>query len=473
MIRSLTIVLLWLGTLACAQTQENPAASEFSWRATLSMPAGASVARVGLPAQAMVQLQSREAHDIRVFNAEGEAVAFSLAVPPAAAVASAQTLTYPAFPLFTTRHTKTAAKGAVKVQLEQTKGASAVWVHFDDAGKAANSPDASATRLPSVLFDTRKEKASLSALSLQADFPANALVHFSLASSTDLVHWTPLALRGPLFRFEGENAPANQTLALEQPYQPEGRYLRLSWDAQANVQVKGFTGTVAPTLVAPEAVRASLPAGLPDGNTSLTWPIDFATPLAALHLSSSRPNTLVPVNILGRNDSSQPWRLLGQTVVYRVGSAGQETSNPPVALGYPSVRWLRVEATNGMTLAGADLQASAEFAPIELLVLASGKAPFELVLGRAHTASSAVAPSMLTQLVKTKLENLPSATLTNIRLTPHAARGGALQRALPVGTEQRSVVLWVVLLAGVLVLAGVAYALMRQLSSKAGANSRL
>jgi hypothetical protein len=53
------------------------------------------------------------------------------------------------------------------------------------------------------------EKASLSGLSLQAEFPANALVHFSLASSSDLVHWTPLALRGPLFRFEGENAPAN------------------------------------------------------------------------------------------------------------------------------------------------------------------------------------------------------------------------------------------------------------------------
>ncbi len=222
-------------------------------------------------------------------------------------------------------------------------------------------------------------------MSLQAEFPANALVHFSLASSSDLVHWTPLALRGPLFRFEGENAPANQTLELAQPYKPEGRYLRLSWDAQANVQVKGFTGTLAPAWVAPSPVRASLPPGILDGTTSITWPIDFATPLAALHLTSSRPNTLVPVKILGRNDSSQPWRLLGQTVVYRVGSAGQETSNPPVALGYPSVRWLRVEATNGMTLPVSDLQASVEFAPIELVFLASGKPPFELALGRAHT----------------------------------------------------------------------------------------
>jgi hypothetical protein len=468
MIRFFTAALLCLCTLTCALAAEAPAPSEFSWRATLTMPAGASVARVSLPAQALVQLQSREAHDIRVFNAEGEAVAFALVAPPPAALAVAQTRAYPALPLFAAANTKQATKGAVQVQLEQSQGGSAVWVRFDEAGKAATTPEASATRLPSVLFDTRSEKTSLSGLTLQAEFPANALVHFSLASSSDLLHWTPLALRGPLFRFEGENAPANTTLELAQPYKPEGRYLRLSWDAQANVQVKGFTGTLAPAWIAPSPVRASLPAGLPDGATALTWPIDFATPLAALHLSSSRPNTLVPVRILGRNDSSQPWRLLGQTVVYRIGSAGQESSNPPVALGYPSVRWLRVEATNGMTLPSADVQATAEFAPIELLVLASGKAPFELALGRTHTSASAVAPSMLTQVVKDKLEDLPRATLTDIRLTPHAASAGPLQRVLPVGTEQRSVVLWAVLLAGVLVLALVAYALMRQLSAKPG-----
>ncbi len=158
MIRSLTIVLLWLGTLACAQAAEAPAPSEFSWRATLAVPAGASVARVSLPAQALLRLQSREAHDIRVFNAEGEAVAFALVAPPPAALAVAQTRAYPAYPLFATSHTKQAAKGAVQVQLEQSQGGSAVWVRFDDAGKAANTPDASATRLPSVLFDTRRRR---------------------------------------------------------------------------------------------------------------------------------------------------------------------------------------------------------------------------------------------------------------------------------------------------------------------------
>jgi hypothetical protein len=69
-------------------------------------------------------LQSREAHDIRVFNAEGEAVAFALAAPPAAAVAERPDPRLPRLALFTTaaQHKASNAKGAVQVQLEQSQG---------------------------------------------------------------------------------------------------------------------------------------------------------------------------------------------------------------------------------------------------------------------------------------------------------------------------------------------------------------
>ena len=213
-------------------------------------------------------------------------------------------------------------------------------------------------------------------------------------------------------------------------------------------------------------MHAPLPPGIPDGSAALTWPIAFATPMAALRLSSSRNNTLIPVRILGRNDAAQPWRQLAQAVVYRVGAAGQEKSNPPVTLGGASVRWLRVEALQGTALPGPELQATVEFEPVQLAFLASGQAPFELAVGRQGTAAAAVQLSLIRSVVTGQLEDLPAAELTNIRLAPGTGMDSLFKRFLPAGLEQRTVLLWAVLLAAVAVLAAVAWGLLRQLSGK-------
>lgn len=473
MIQGLPPILMLLAGLvsASAGAADAPTAPEFAWRATLALPAGASMARVSLPADAMLRLQSRDARDVRVFNAKGEAVAFALSAPAGARPGPApQTRSYPAHPLFTAASGKRPAKGSVQVRINQGAGQGSVWVRLADAGAKMDATGASTTRLPSVLFDTREEKQTISALTLQAELPPNVLLHFSLASSPDLAHWTPVALRGPLFRFEGAAAPENHTLELAQTLSLEGRYLRLSWDGQAGVQVNGFTGRVAQDWVPPTRVRAPLPPGIPDGPSAMHWPLDFAAPLAALHLSATQDNTLVPIRILGRDDAAQPWRPLATGVVYRLGAPGQESSNPALALGGASVHWLRVEASHGSTLPNPPWQASVEFDPIQVIFLASGPAPFELAVGRARTVAAAVDSSVLTALLKSKLEDLPSATITSVQLTPKAPTSALVQRWLPAGTEQRTVILWLVLLGGVGVLAGVAYLLLRQLSAPPAAH---
>lgn len=445
---------------------EAPSAAEFAWRGMLAVPAGASMARVSLPADAMLRLQSRDARDIRVFNAKGETVAFALAAPAGAQPGPApQTRSYPAYPLFTAARGQRPARGSVQVLINQGVSRDSVWVRLEKGGSQTDAADSLTTRLPSVLFDTRAEKQSISALDLQAELPPNVLVQLALASSADLAHWTPVALQGPLFRFDGTGAPVNHTLELARALPLEGRYLRLSWEAQAGVQIHGFTGRVAQDLLPPTRVRAPLPAGIPDGPSASNWPLDFATPLAALHLSAAQDNTLVPVRVLGRDDTAQPWRPLATGVVYRLGPAGQAGSNPALALGGASLHWLRVEASHGMTLPSPPWQASVEFEPIQLIFLASGPAPFELAVGRARTAAAAVDSSVLTTLLKGKPEDLPSATITSVQLTPQASTSALVPRWLPAGTEQRTVILWLVLLGGVGVLAGVAYLLLRQLST--------
>jgi len=465
----LLALLAGLGSVPL-RAADAPAPAEFAWRGTLALPAGAPVARVSLPADAMGRLQSADARDVRVFNAEGVPVAFALATPAASAPTAppAQTRAYTAYPLFTAASGQRPATGAVAVHLDSTGSHSSVWVRFTDkvSSGAAGTADAAATRLPSVLLDTRGDPHTITALTLQATLPANTLVHLTLASSADLAQWTPVPVQGPVFRFEGAGAPTQQTLQLAQPLRLQGRYLRLGWDAQTGVQVQGVTGIVAQTLAAPSSIRAPLPAGIADGSSAMDWPLSFATPLAALRLSTTQDNTLVPVRILGRNDATQAWRPLAQGVLFRLGSDSPSAVNPPIPLGGASVRHLRVEALQGMPLPSPNLQATAEFEPVQLAFLASGTGPFELAVGRAHTSAAAVDPGLLSAVVQGKLQDLPQAEITQVRVGPSAAGDSALQRLLPVGTEPRSVLLWAVLLAGVLVLAGVAYALLRQLSAK-------
>ena len=448
-----------------------PAPADFAWRATLALPAGASVARVTLPPEAMLQLQSPDARDVRVFNADGEAVAHAFTTPAGAASkpVPVQTGAYAAHALFSAASGQRPAQGSVAIHLDQAGNQRSVWVHMADSAVAPGATHA--TALPSALFDTRREKQTISALTLQAELPANALIHFTVDTSTDLAQWTPVEVRGPVFRFDGAGAPNNPTLELMQPLRLEGHYLRLNWQDQNGVQMRSVTGSVAPAEAAPARVLALLPAGKADGNTSIIWSLPFATPLAALQLSSSRNNTLIPVRILGRNDAAQPWRQLAQTVIYRVGAPGQEKVNPPVDLGSVSVRWLRVEASHGMALPGTDVQATLAFEPAQLVFMATGKAPFELAVGRSGTTATAVQASLIRSVVTGKLEDLPVAELSNSRLLNPAATDATLTRFLPAGVAPRSLWLWVILLAGVLILAAVAYGLLRQLSAKSASQT--
>ncbi|RYF38247.1 MAG: DUF3999 family protein, partial [Comamonadaceae bacterium] len=392
---------------------EAPKPQEFAWRAALEVPAATGGARVALPAQALLQLQSSDARDVRIFNAAGEPVAFGFAAPPARPADAQRTGRYNAFPLFSAAQGARPARGAVQVRIEGVGAPGSVWVQLDgtDGGKTT-APGPTSTRLNAVLFDTRQEKQPLRALELQAELPANVPVRITGATSTDLAQWRPLELRGRLYRFDGADGMANLTLELPQPLQLEGQYLRLGWEGQEGVTLTSVNGLIA--AAAPVArVAAPLPPPTVAGPAALEWQLAFATPVAALALSTTQDNSLVPVRILGRNDAAQPWRTLASTVVYRLQGANGagESTNPAVPLGGASVRWLRVEATHGMQLAPGALSASVEFTPVQMVFVASGSGPFQLAAGRAGTEAAALPAAMLAGSLPVKLADLSEARI--------------------------------------------------------------
>jgi hypothetical protein len=296
----------------------------------------------------------------------------------------------------------------------------------------------------------------------------------AVASSTDLKTWSPVSVAGPLFRFDGADAPGNTVLEFAQPVALKGRYLRLTWEGYEGVVVASVTGRMASTQAVVVPVRAALPAGTAQ-EQGLVWSLGFATPMAALHLQATQNNTLVPVRIQGRNDASQAWRTLAPAVLYRLDTVGPGGSrNAPTPLYSAqgaSVRWLRVETTNGTPLLPQDVQVTAEFAPVQLAFLASGAEPFTLALGRAQTPAGAMDASLIGAVLggnsASTWAKLPIARISSVQ---QAADAGGGMGSGPVGAlvarfGLRSIWLWTVLVVGVLVLGAVAFSLVRQLGA--------
>ena len=461
-LRAMAVALLW-PVLAAA---EDPAPASFAWRATLDTTARAGLVRVELPGDALARLQSPAAADLRVFDGAGQPVPFALASPPRPADAPRQqTRAFTALPLHAAQPGARPPKGAVQLRLDENGERRSLWVQLGAAG--ARTPPPGPQPLRAALFDTRALQESVTALVVRARLPANVPVRLSLATSPDLENWTEVPVRGRVFRFEGEGAPANDRLELQAPLKLAERFLRLAWDGQEGVAVDAIVGLLPAQAAERPAPGIALGTPEAEGPAALEWQLPFATPIARIALSTPRENTVVPVRVLGRNQPSEPWRLLGSTVVYRLGNPGQESSNAPAALPRTSVRWLRVEGTHGARLQGVPLVVRALFDPVEVVFPAGAAGPYQLVAGRASTTSAALPVSMLAATTSSRLDALPLVQVASVQAAP-LPQASAWQRLLPRGVDTRTASLWAVLAVGVLLLGGVAWTLLRQVNAKDG-----
>ncbi|WP_296508988.1 DUF3999 family protein [Rhodoferax sp.] len=442
-----------------------PVASEFAWRGAVTPADGASLVRVALPPDALSRLQSARADDVRVFNSAGTVVPFAVlaAADLVQTAPPVQTRAYPALGLVSTAPPQAASAAArVEVQVGQGADSTVVWVQ-----PKGSTPTAAASAWPAVLLDLRTESQTLSALQLQGEWPRNTLVHLELASSDNLRDWVPVPVRGPVFRFEGADAPIQTALELAQPQSFRGRYLRLGWGTQTGVRLRSVTGQVAPARAAADRVRVDLGTSTPDGAVGHVWALPFATPVHAVHVQARQDNALLPVRMSGRADPAQPWRLLASSVVYRLDSVAGGRSNPAQEIASMSLGQLRLEPGSGLPLPAAELQVSVELAPVQLAFVASGSGPFVVAAGRSGTAPVAVDAATLASASATPLQALPLTAVRQLRADLPGAPQLWAASLLPAGVSLRSAMLWAVLLLGVGALAGVAYALLRQLNAGA------
>lgn len=435
----------------------------YAVRLPLTVAAGASLQRVTLPAQVLVNVQSPALNDLRIFNAAGQPVSMALSDAVQTPPESART-TLKAMPIMGPSESKNGtALSTLSVRIDEQQGQRSV--HIDSGGNAT----AGGQSVVGALLDARAVADPVAGLLLDVDLPLAQPITFIIQSSTDLKNWQPLA-ETVLYRAEGAdgangaNAASNQ-LGSDHIALPGAdlrhRYLRIGWaDADGNtaaVTVRSATLTTVHDASTTARVTATVGNALLANAHEVRFSLPFAAPAAALDIKPAGDNVLIPIRVLTRNDRSEPWTVLANSVVYNMTAAGKPQRNGVIELNGPTGREIRIEADKNTAGFAAAPTISLLFDTAQVVFLANGAAPYTLAAGRADTASPYLPLSSLMPGYRAGQENsLPRASVVALGDTVVAA--GKSDDSLP----PRSIVLWAVLAAGVLALGLMAWTIMKQ-----------
>ncbi len=441
----------------------------YALRAPLAVAADAPLQRLVLPAAALVRLQTSNYSDVRVFNAQGQPVPMALAQVAAQMQTQRSQVVLPAYPIVGAAGTL--GSEGVSLRIEEQGGKRVVQVDTATAKATQGHKN-----IVGVLLDARAINAPVVSMVLDADLPAGQPITFEVQASKDLKNWRALA-DTVLYRAADAANAAGSTpgdLGIQRMQLAfsdiKDHYLRITWqggaDQAAPVAVRAATLTTSQSTSSTPRTSASIATPALTSPHELSFVVPFATPLAALSIKATGANVLIPVRVLGRNDRSQPWTPLAGTVLYNLTTNGKEQSNAAVELqnmtGSASYKEIKIEADKKTAGFANSPEVSALFEPTQVVFLASGAAPFTLAVGLADAVSAYLPLASLMPGYQSGQENTLPLARADISASAVAAGPAAVAQAASNAPPTRSLVLWGVLLAGVVLLGLMAWALMKQ-----------
>ncbi len=311
-----------------------------------------------------------------------------------------------------------------------------------------------------LLFDMRNIKTELRAVELEGTLPPSLIVKITLDVSADLKSWRTVATQSPVFDF-GSDGPSNRRVDLPAGQTLEGQYLRLTWSDTPRLAVTALrtVGVINTNRAEPVVINLGAPQNAAEGYAE--WTITPGLRAGAIRLQTSTANALMPVRVLTRSRSGDPWRTVANTVVYRLAANNAAQSiNASVPMSSPLQSLVRVEALRGYNLTGLPITLALEYAPLDVLFIATGEGPFTIATGNVSAQSTAVPVTTLMPNYQSGGEfALPVLTAT-VSANQAPAKPSAVAEIFAAAT-QKSFLLWGVLGLAVIVLGGLAVSLLR------------
>jgi Protein of unknown function (DUF3999) len=436
-----TVGLLSFGNLAQAQ-MVSP--KDFAYEQLAISTEAAPAYRFSLPLNVYQNTVHEDLADLRVFNADGIAVPFSLSRPTAQPPIHQTPVALPLFPLH--EGARILIDG---VHLTVNSAGSAVNLQTQNGGPTTGG-------VRQYLLDARALDSALSALQLAwPDTAAEFTASLGIEVSDDLAGWRALMIAAPIanLRAKGQTLVANRV-----EFAPtKAKFWRLSWlGAAPSVELTSILAEQAASLTEP--VRASLEViGIRDPKNAPEYTFDLSAhlPVSRLNVSLPDPNSVIDVELSSRSTLNAAWHVVARSSIYRIKTPDAEQQSSPIEVRQDTDRYWRARIVSVGYSPQAPLRLNVQWIPNEVTFLAQGHAPFLLAYGNASAVHA-----------ESDMSHLPATlTIAPARLGAAQVSGGAARLiALPAPFPRTRVALWSVLLLAVVLLSWMAYGISRDRS---------
>ncbi|WP_433898907.1 DUF3999 domain-containing protein [Pseudomonas sp. PSE1(2024)] len=453
MSRKLNLGWLLLGVAMTAGAQEKPA--DFAAQVPLSVSGSGPWYRLELPLSVQLQARQTDLSDLRVFNAAGEPQAYALARESAQTRDVGQLHEVKWFPLY---NSADATERAPSVRVQSTTTGTLVEV------QPSSQLEAGEEVLRGWLLDASAIKAPLQQLILDWTSERDGFQRFSIEASDDLQHWQAW----------GEGQVARLTFADERVEQHEvalpgqsARYLRLLWDSPASAPVltSAQLKSSDPRNLPLPLVWSPALAGSSGKPGEYTWQLPMGLNIERVQVELKQANSLAPVTLSGRRESSLPWQPLSSGLLYRLTQNGQDVVQNELQLYGQTVQQLKLtvdERGGGL----GDQAPSVKYAvrATQVIFLARGDGPYSLALGNPNVKTANLPlTTLIPDFKPEKLATLGKATVQGEAL---ATQTSTATTSATADTNWKKFGLWAVLLLSVLFLAAMAFSLLRKPPAK-------
>jgi hypothetical protein len=435
---SLSLALLLGPTIAQAQPQAQALVPrDFAFGLAVTTTQVAAAYRFPLPL-AVYQISFRDdLGDLRMFNARGIGVPFSLSRPTAQAQSHKPAVALPIFPLREGSHV---VIDGIHVTIDSPH--SAVNLQTNNASTVTMTVN-------QYILDARALDASVSALVLGwSDAAADYTGRVRIEASDDLGSWRTVVAAAPI-----ANLHANGQILTENRIvltTTAAKYWRLTWLGSPPA-FELTSAQAEPTDSIVEPARSALEVlGKPDPDSPTDYLFDLGArpPVSRINMLLPEANTIVDVELSSRRSSKDPWHYVMRAAFYRLTTPDAESQNASLEVAVHADRYWRARISRNPIPPQAPLRLHVEWIANELTFLAQGQGPFLLAYGNA-TAVGAEAD----------FTHIPSSTQIAPATvgSPQSLGGPDRLRVKPAAFPWMRGILWSILVVAVMVLAWMAF----------------
>lgn len=453
--------LVAVATLASLPALAADPTTAYQGHVPLTLEGAGPYYRLVLPFEAHRDTLSDHLADVRVLDAGGVEQPYALRPIARQSSQAEKEITARLFPLRAPSDDPNTLPG---MTVRSTSTGTVVEIGPDTTGATPRQ-----TVLRGWLLDLGDDGLPLDRLTLDWTAGTEGFHVFSIEASDDLRTWTRLgeAQVGRL-TFNDQLIEQNDARLCC----TTSRYLRLLWSNSGDaptVTKATVTGTISgqdpySLTWGPDMTGRLEPppeGALPQPDATFVWDLPGRLSPVQVDVTLPHPLTLAPVIAEGRKKDAMRWSSLGHGFLYRMTDSNtQETVEQTLTLSPRPVDLLQLKVdTRGGGLGTDTPQIKIAVAPVEVIFLARGNAPYTLVSGQAEAEDRSLPPSTLIPGYGNK--DTPFGVAK-------PADNWSSHPAIPVVVEDhinfQAILLPGILVLGALVLVGMAIALMKGMS---------